>query len=194
MGSGWSGSAEDAENDEALYYAAAHGDADHVAALIEAAANVNHRQKDHELATPLMAAAEEGAVDCVEALVQCSSCDVSIADRWGLTACHYAAMRGNASCLTLIIQAGAPLEQQTQDGATPAHLAAEHGHADCLALLLDAGIDPGRRSKAGICVADAASGSDACLAVLAARSDGQPGPFDVDMLREVERVPLMATV
>ena len=165
---GGEASRHDAENDEALFYAAAHGDEEEVVRLVDEAANVNHRMREQDGATPLMAACQEGAVACVRIILSSPTCDWAITDSWGMSATHYAARWGRSDCMAALIEAGVSIGDRAKDGATAAHFAAEHGHHDLLECLLAAGADLEARTTAGQTVTEVAaiSGSETCLNLL----------------------------
>jgi hypothetical protein len=57
----------------------------------------------------------------------------------GNTALHWAAAKGHASAVRLLIQSGAPVEQRNESGATPLHSAAANGQLPAARALLSAG-------------------------------------------------------
>ena len=74
----------------------------------------------------------------------------TMAERWpplltrasagvGNTALHWAAAKGHASAVRLLIKTGAPLEQRNESGATPLHSAAANGELAGVRALLSAG-------------------------------------------------------
>lgn len=166
---GNSASAE-AEADEALFWAAAHSDAEALAALVAQSANVNHVQREQDGATPCVAACQEGSAECLALLLAHPAIEYDRADQLGYTPCHAAAQWGHANCLRLLLQAGADFRKVNCAGATPAHVAAEHDHVECLRLLVAAGAptEPTRKSHDGATVYDVAvqSQSDDCVAFL----------------------------
>lgn len=169
MGGGGSREAQELA-DSSLWYAAAHGDEERLAELIEDAANVNHRERDQDNATPAIAAATEGLLACLLLLLRVPTCEVDAGDDWGYAPCHYAARQGHGACLQALLDAGAQPDRRAKDGATPAHLAAEHDHVECLAACLAAGADPEARTHAGLSVAAAAAAGGACALLLRERA------------------------
>ncbi len=163
-------SASLAAADEALYHAAAYGDEQALAELIdEKQANVNHIMLDENKATPTIAAAQEGQVRCLARLLETPHCEFERADKWGLAPVHYAARAGHADCLTALLAAGADAAAAARDGATPAHLAAERDEVGCLALLLQHGWrNVSMRTRAGKTPLETAieNGSDRCVRLL----------------------------
>jgi len=63
-----------------------------------------------EYVTPVLCvAAREGAARSLKALLT-GGADVRLADKNGCTALHWAALKGEAACIALLLEAGAPLE------------------------------------------------------------------------------------
>ena len=173
-----------AERDEALFIAAAHGDEEKLAELIEIDGNINHiaKEKEYDGATPTIAAVQNNALGCLRLLLECSDVEYDRADACRYTPLHYAAKMGHAECIEALLAAGADLANRTSDGSTALHLAAEHDRADCLRLLLrhesarellDA--DAGERSVLQIARSSSAECErevHAALIELEARADG----------------------
>uniref|UniRef100_A0A7S3ARW5 Uncharacterized protein n=1 Tax=Haptolina ericina TaxID=156174 RepID=A0A7S3ARW5_9EUKA len=157
----------DAQNDEALFYATAHGDSEAVTELIAAAANVNHIQRDQDMATPAIAAAQEGNKECLRLLLEQPTLEIDRADQWGYAPCHMACKWGHPECLSLILAAGADPSCRTKDGATACHVAAEHDQVECLRSLVAAGANVELLCH-GSTPYDVAveSGSEACIEYL----------------------------
>ena len=79
-----------------------------------------------------------------------------------------AANNGHEACLTLLLQAGARVDQQDKEGATALWIAAGKGHQACLTLLLQAGaaVDQPDKEWATPLWAAAQEGHEACLSLL----------------------------
>jgi len=89
----------------------------------------------------LCIAAQNGSERALKALLD-GRANLALADKKGMTAAHWAALKGRIACLRLLIDAGAQLEAKTSSGGfTPLHLAAQEGHAECCSLLLAMGSD-----------------------------------------------------
>ena len=67
----------------------------------------------------------------------------------GLSPLQLAVGHGHASCLRLLLEAGAHSDAPNKYGWSPVHVTAIHGHADCLRLLLEAGTDADSESAGG---------------------------------------------
>ncbi|XP_069677201.1 poly [ADP-ribose] polymerase tankyrase-1-like [Periplaneta americana] len=139
--------------------------------LIEKGANVNVK-KSSTGRTALMEAAERGYVEMVKLLLNNGS-DVTLTDKNGNTAMHYAAKGRDKHIVQMLVLKGANLEAENSDGETPlsvsesaavtrtlimagalpkrAHLvtAAEQNDVKTAELLLNNGADPNlyRRNK-----------------------------------------------
>ena len=68
----------------------------------------------------------------------------------GMTALHWAAERGDADIVAMLVDAGANVDATTRLGDyTPLLLAAKDGHAPVVELLLEAGADANRPTTTG---------------------------------------------
>jgi hypothetical protein len=70
-------------------------------------------------------------------------------DEHGLTPLHWAAIRGNASEVGVLVGAGADKETKDKDGGTPLHAAAMMGEASVVGVLIHAGADKEAKDKDG---------------------------------------------
>lgn len=157
-------------------------------------ADVDARNEDG--ATPLMLAAMDGQLRCVELLVS-RGADVDAVDDAGDTALIYAsgnddcvrylvrrgagvntvgrlgagilsleAGLGNADCVKFLVEHGADPNIASWNGATALMSAAASGNADCVRYLLAHGADASARDKSGKGVADYAKASPSIVALL----------------------------
>ncbi len=86
-------------------------------------------------------AAERGDAATVRSLLT-RSADVNAPQGDGMTALHWAAMRGDAELTALLLGAGANVKAATRIGSyTPLYLAAKHGYGPVVTQLLKAGAD-----------------------------------------------------
>jgi ankyrin repeat protein len=98
---------------------------------------------------PIADAAMRGDSVAVRQLIKQGG-DVNEAQGDGMTALHWAAMRGDAAQATMLIYAGARLEAATRNGNyTPLHLAAREGKAAAVKALLAAGADVKATTSSG---------------------------------------------
>ncbi len=109
-------------------------------------------------------AAQAGNAAAVKALLQ-DGADVSAAQGYGMTALHWAAMRGDVELADMLLGAGANLKAATRiDGTMPLLLAAENGHTAVIGSLLAAGADAkaaDRNGTTALMLAAAAGKADA---------------------------------
>jgi ankyrin repeat protein len=125
-----------------LLVAARDGNVDAVAELLAAGA-------DQTLADEYMRsvaahkAAYRGHAEVLALLVQAPGFDRVINAQGpfnGYTPLHDAVWHGDASCVRILVEAGARMDLTGHDGKTPADLAREYGYDDCLALLETGGM------------------------------------------------------
>lgn len=74
-------------------------------------------------------------------LAESETVDVGYRDGMGWTALMYAAKAGHSEIVALLIEAGANVHSENNDGATALHLAAEKGRTQVTRILLKAGAD-----------------------------------------------------
>ena len=150
------------DGETALMLAIKTGELPIVQMLINAGANVNTVEKEHNQ-TPLMyaAAAEKNAGEMVKLLLS-KGADVkprSLSYDWpshiseeprvqyhpfgGLTALLYAARDGCYDCVEALIAKGADVNVPTPEGVTPLMIALDNDNNDIAKLLLDHGANPG---------------------------------------------------
>lgn len=91
--------------------------------------------------SPVADAARSGNLDEVRQLLR-DGADVNAAQGDGMSALHWAAERGDAPMIAVLIRAGAEVQAATRIGEyTPLHLAARNGHAEAVQALVTAGAD-----------------------------------------------------
>ncbi|TYZ67121.1 hypothetical protein PybrP1_005378 [[Pythium] brassicae (nom. inval.)] len=87
----------------------------------------------------LFAAAQEGHLDVVEALVAHQEAAMDIPEESGDTALSVAALHGHAAIVALLLDAGVSVESMNTAGRTPLHQAAASDSADVVQALLERG-------------------------------------------------------
>ena len=98
---------------------------------------------------PVADAAMRGDLDAVRTLLAAGE-DVNAARGDGMTALHWAAMKGRHDVADVLIAAGAELEAGTRlGGHTPLHVASRAAHAPLVDALLEAGADAGATTSTG---------------------------------------------
>ena len=119
-------------------------------------------------------AAMGGDKAAVKTLLQQGS-DVNAAQGDGMTALHWAAMKGDAELVQMLIYAGANVKATTRlGGNTPLVVAARNGHAAVVQALLKAGADPKTATSSGttpLMLASASGSVEAVKALLAAGAE-----------------------
>ena len=125
----------------------------------------------------LLAAARDGQVDVVRALLH-EGADVNAARGDGFSALHFAAERGDAALVGMLIDAGAAVGAGTRIGSyTPLHVAARGGHGAVVARLLGAGANPdAATTSSGVTALHLAAGAVDGAAAVAALLDHGADP------------------
>ena len=94
-------------------------------------------------------AAESGRYEDLVRLLENDKDAVDVSQPDGTTALHWAAHRGDAAMIKLLIEAGAEVEKKNYFGITPLFLACQEGSAETVGLLLEAGADPNSTISGG---------------------------------------------
>ncbi|MEZ5417490.1 MAG: ankyrin repeat domain-containing protein [Vicinamibacterales bacterium] len=125
-------------------------------------------------AAPVADAAMAGDSATVKTLLQQGS-DVNAAQGDGMTALHWAAMKGDAELAQMLIYAGANVKATTRlGGNTPLIVATRNGHAAVVEALLKAGADPKLATSSGttpLMLASASGNVAAVKALIAAGAE-----------------------
>src|SRR5689334_18532948 len=99
--------------------------------------------------TRIADAAKRGDRDSVRALLK-DAADVNAAQGDGMTALHWAAVKGDSELAQLLLYAGANVKSATRIGGyTPLFMAAENGQSAVVDLLLKAKADPKQTAMNG---------------------------------------------
>ncbi|CAL4946753.1 unnamed protein product [Urochloa decumbens] len=160
--------ARDREGRTVLHAAAAAGEAEAVAVLVDMGADT--AATDARGRTPMDVAREKGYQEVVDVLERWElvmtaarrgdlpsletllgkRAGVRGRDQYGLTALHLAAIKGHCDAVALLAGSGCmDIECEDVEGHRPLHLAVEGGHADAVELLLDMGADVNARTRRG---------------------------------------------
>jgi ankyrin repeat protein len=122
--------------------------------------------------SPIADAAMRGDLTTVKTLVAAGK-DVNAAQGDGMTALHWAADRGDAPMVDVLLKARASVTATTRAaGYTPLHIAAKGGHSAIMLALLKAGADPNVLTGSGATALHLASGSGATEGVAALLDKG----------------------
>ncbi|XP_043854810.1 espin-like protein [Dromiciops gliroides] len=118
------------------------------------------QEQDASGVSPLHLAARFGHPVLVEWLLQ-EGCDVSLETLEGALPIHYASVKGNLTCLKLLVASdNRCVNRQTQSGASPLYLACQEGHLHIVQFLVkDCGADVHLRAHDGMTVLHAAARS-----------------------------------
>ncbi len=101
------------------------------------------------VSAPVADAAMQGDKEGVRSLLK-QAADVDAAQGDGMTALHWAAMKGDVEMAQMLMYAGANVRATTRLGAyTPLFLASQAGHADVMEALIKGGADPKAADPAG---------------------------------------------
>ena len=107
-----------------------------------------------------MASPEEKKLDKLKELLA-AGVDINTRDavhNVGYTALHWAAARGPASCVRLLLDKGALMNLKDKDGDTPLHRAVVNSRMDCVQLLVERGADKTAKRNDGKSPLDLAGG------------------------------------
>ncbi|WP_372369366.1 ankyrin repeat domain-containing protein [Candidatus Uabimicrobium sp. HlEnr_7] len=143
--------AKDKYGNTALLKACSMKNIDIVKLLLEKGADIN--QQDSYGNTTLMNAMKRRRVEIAKLLIE-KDVDVNVAVR-NLTALFYVARMGDAKMMTLLIEKGAKVNLQDDEGQTPLFYAA---NVEVAKLLLKAGADTTIKNKKGKTAVDVAKG------------------------------------
>ena len=126
-----------------------NGSSEEVARLAAQGVDVNRHIRDrHGMdMTPLAIVARRGDASVALVLLQAGSgLEGPLPEDVPL---YWAAGRGNAGFVKLLLDWGADPNAVFVDGGTSAHIASDHGHAEALRVLLEYGADPSIRDLGG---------------------------------------------
>ncbi|KAG0181661.1 hypothetical protein DFQ29_007537 [Apophysomyces sp. BC1021] len=124
-----------------LHYAAYYGHPETCRVLVECGATINAVDVG-ERATPLMLAAQQGHLACVQALIGLGA-DPEAMDRYERTPLHLATRNGHYAVVKYLLQEGVDANAPDSSSNRPMHYAAAFGWMTIVKLLVDyGGADP----------------------------------------------------
>lgn len=132
------------------------------------------RLRGHRRFTVLVAAAESGTAEVMQALLDAGASRSATAILWDekqANPLHFAAANGNVAAARVLLEAGFDVDSKTENGTTALGLAARFGHPEMTRLLLEAGasVDAPKSGVETPLYAAAAAGSlDVCRLLLEA--------------------------
>ena len=127
-----------------LHLAAARGQAEHVAALLNQGHSVEARNDNKR--TPLYEAAKRGRFEVVQLLVE-RGANLEARGKQGYTPLLTAVGRGHIAVVQLLLAKGASINARCDCGSTALHEAVRSGHAEVAMLLLEHGADVNARAS-----------------------------------------------
>ena len=115
----------------------------------EARAHNDYSATLHAETYPLHEAAKAGDLNSVNHFITVHMADVDAKGNYGNTPLHEAALRGNASVVSILIAAGAEVNAKSNYGNTPLHFAAYYGRASVVSVLIAAGAEVNAKRSGG---------------------------------------------
>ncbi|MFM7205634.1 MAG: acyltransferase family protein [Planctomycetaceae bacterium] len=131
-------------------------------------------------ASPLVSRILAGDRDGVSHMLATSAVEFGPDLHSGATPLSLAAMGGDTSVVTALLDAGAPIDGPNRDGSTPLHAAAFMGQADVVRLLLERGANPTAANSGGDLPRDSAA-APAAIAADVAEFLGLPARSAMDV-------------
>ncbi|WP_295162859.1 ankyrin repeat domain-containing protein [uncultured Brachyspira sp.] len=115
------------ENLDNIHIACLYGDLNKIKKLISSGVNIN--SKDFSNRTPLMYAAEDGAVETIEYLLK-NGADINETDVKGDSALIIAIKNNNIKASQLLIEKGADIRIKNEDNKDASNIAADMGYKE----------------------------------------------------------------
>jgi len=139
--------AKTSANESLCHKACFLGDANFLRYVIEKGAAVD--EADQLGSTPLMVAAEDGKVECMEVLLALENVSVNGQGPDNRTPLHVAATWGHDAAIDLLIKHKASVNGQDNHGNTPLHEACKKNKLGAVKHLMGAGADPSIKNNEG---------------------------------------------
>jgi len=122
---------EDFTGVPSIAQAAAEDNAERIKQLLRSG-QADANEQDNDGLTAMHWACDSCALDSLRVLLEEGGADPSVRDRSSATALHYAALVGDTEATALLLQWGAQLDTEDENGETPAELARENGMLEAL--------------------------------------------------------------
>jgi ankyrin repeat protein len=137
---------EDAQGETPLIVATRNDRLEVVRTLLDAGADVNHRNEGDT--TAIYWAAFKGNEDMINLLLE-RGADANIAGRDGSTPLNIAKLKGNTPAVFLLLDALGDYNQTDAEGKTLLHWASSRGKIPLINFLLEKGVDVNQKDKKG---------------------------------------------
>jgi ankyrin repeat protein len=124
---------QDEDQETPLFIACDEGFDEVTKVLLEAGADPNILNEDHE--APLSIASSDGHGACVRLLLATKKVDMNNQDEGGGTALYYAAKRGHADIVQMLLDAGADTKIRNKDDETAEMIAAKQAHPEIVKMI-----------------------------------------------------------
>ena len=127
------------------------------------------KKRKRNPAEALLQAANDGAMECLEALLQQEGIQVNLQNKHGWTAVMKAALHGHTKCLNLLLLHKANPDLQNNLGWSALMIAAKEGRINCLERLLSQGADVdhhGNKSETALVLASYKGHTDCVRALV----------------------------
>ena len=139
----------DIEGRSALHYAAEGGAVEVIGVLIERGLDVN--REDNDGLTPLHWASTYGKLETVRELLRLgANSSMTVVAGKGGTPLHLAAGKGHKEIVSVLLDAGCPIDEVNIYGHSALHYAAEGGAVDVIDILVERDLDVNRIDNEGI--------------------------------------------
>ena len=140
---------EDSKGCYALHYAAQGGAVEVIGVLVERGLDVN--KEDNDGKTPLHLASAHGKLEAVRELLRlgAQASMTMVAGIYGTKPLHQAALKGHKEIVSVLLDAGCPIDVVDNEGRSVLHYTAESGAVEVIGVLIERGLDVNREDNDG---------------------------------------------